>query len=239
MDKIENENEEEIVLDFDDAQVDDYEEPNNDGIDKNYEIIEINPDENIKQKIFEGIDEKDRTEKLMNKALSFYKLYELNKIDNGIDIMKSILSEALEFSNYNLSDRLFNFFDFVLLSKDLKLEAINKALKIKVKDLEKDNNKDIIFFWKQIISEEYLKSQKIIIDSEEMKDCIRLLLEHNFNLNQIYIIFSPFLNVIINKKHPQFETIKTIVNTIIFYPNYLEENKEEKKNGENTKEEEM
>ena len=239
MDKIENENEEEIVLDFDDVQVDDYEEPNNDGIDKNYEIIEINPDENIKQKIFEGIDEKDRTEKLMNKALSFYKLYELNKIDNGIDIMKSILSEALEFSNYNLSDRLFNFFDFVLLSKDLKLEAINKALKIKVKDLEKDNNKDIIFFWKQIISEEYLKSQKIIIDSEEMKDCIRLLLEHNFNLNQIYIIFSPFLNVIINKKHPQFETIKTIVNTIIFYPNYLEENKEEKKNGENTKEEEM
>ena len=132
MDKIENENEEEIVLDFDDVQVDDYEEPNNDGIDKNYEIIEINPDENIKQKIFEGIDEKDRTEKLMNKALSFYKLYELNKIDNGIDIMKSILSEALEFSNYNLSDRLFNFFDFVLLSKDLKLEAINKALNLSV-----------------------------------------------------------------------------------------------------------
>ena len=162
MDIIEQMNEDEVVLDFPDEQLLDLEEPNDNGIEKNLENIEINPDDNIKQKIFEGLEEKDKTELLMAQALEFYKYYKLENNDEGLELMKSIISEVSEFSNYNISARLINFFKYILSTK-VDLDTIIGALKIKVADLEKDNNKDIIYFWKQFIAEEHLKKQKIVL----------------------------------------------------------------------------
>ena len=238
MDIIEQMNEDEVVLDFPDEQLLDLEEPNDNGIEKNLENIEINPDDNIKQKIFEGLEEKDKTELLMAQALEFYKYYKLENNDEGLELMKSIISEVSEFSNYNISARLINFFKYILSTK-VDLDTIIGALKIKVADLEKDNNKDIIYFWKQFIAEEHLKKQKIIINSEDMKNCVKSLIEHNFNLNQIYHIFSLFFNVIINKKNPQFEIINSLIAILITYPQYFDKNEENKKNDDGQKEEEL
>ena len=209
----------------DDEQVEDFEEEG-EKIDQNLNNLEENPEENIKNIIFEGFDEKEKTENLINKSLEFYKTFNLSENEYGIEFMKSIFSEVSQFSKFNLSARLIDFFEYILSISGLKFEYIKEALNIKTKDLEKDNHKDITFFWKQFIAEVHLKEQSIFIKSEQMKDSLKSLLEHNFNLNEINYIFLLFQKVIMNEKSKQFDIINSLISTLILYPTVLNERKE-------------
>ena len=226
MDDIEGESERIQPLDFDD-------ESNEEKIEANYELLEENPDETIKKKIFEGY-ENYKTENLVNKTLEVYKRFELDKIENGLDIIRKFFDKTLEFSNFNLSERLIDFFEFILLIPDLKFEDINKALNENFNPFGKDSHDDIIFSWKQFIVKENLKKQNILFDSEFIGDCLKLLLKHKFSLNEINFIFSLFRNIIISNNISQFEIINSLISIIILYPHYLNTSK-----GDNKKEEEI
>ena len=96
-------------------------------------------------------------------------------------------------------------------------------------DLEKEDNKDIIFFWKQYITEQQLNEENVHIISEQMKKSLKLLLEHNFNLNEINYIFNLFKKVINNNKPEQYDIIYSMISTLILYPNFLDEKDEIKR----------
>ena len=217
MDELEEEQEEQEVADFEDEI--------EKKIEKNCEKLEEHPDENLKDIIFKGIDKKNITESLINKTLEIYKIFNIEEEIKGIDIIKSIFSEVLDFSKYNFSKRVIDFFDYILSIPNLKFEYLKNAVKIKSKDLKKDNNKDIIFFWKQSIAEQQLKEENIII-SEQMKDCLILLLEH---LNEINYIFLLFKKVISNNEFTQLDIIHSLISTLILYPNFLKERNAEKR----------
>ena len=139
MDEIEGEIEDDQFAKFEDI------------IEQKIENLEENPDENLKDIIFKDINKDYITEALKIKTIEFYKSLKLNENDKGIDIIKSIIKEALKFSKFNLSSRLIDFFDYILSISGLKFEYLEKALKIKAKDLPKDNNKDIIFFGRNVL----------------------------------------------------------------------------------------
>ena len=219
MDEIEGEIEDDQFAKFEDI------------IEQKIENLEENPDENLKDIIFKDINKDYITEALKIKTIEFYKSLKLNENDKGIDIIKSIIKETLKFSKFNLSSRLIDFFDYILSISGLKFEYLEKALKIKAKDLPKDNNKDIIFFWKKCVAEEQLKEEKIIISSDQMKNSLTLLLEHNFNINEISYIFLLFKKVIINikEKTTQSDILNCLISILIIYPKFLNEVNEEKR----------
>ena len=220
MDEFDEEQEEQEVADFEDEI--------EKKIQKNCEKLEEHPEENLKDIIFKGIDKKNITQSLINKTLEIYKIFNIEEEIKGIDIIKSIFSEVLNFSKFNFSQRVIDFFDYIISIPNIKFEYLKTALKIKAKDLKKDNNKDIIFFWKQSIAEQQLKEGNIII-SEQMKDCLILLLEHNFNLNEINYIFLLFKKVISNNEFTQLDIIHSLISTLILYPNFLKERDADKR----------
>ena len=221
MNEIENELEEVNVFNFDDEEIEKK-------IEKNCEKLDEHPEENLKDYLFKGIDKKHITEGLVNKTLEIYNVFNIEEEVKGIDVLKSIFSEVLNFSKFNFSQRLNDFFDYILSIPNLKFEYLTTAVKIKVKDLGEKNHKDVIFFWKESIAEQQLKEENIKI-SEQMKDCLRLLLEHNFNLNEINYIFHLFKKVICNNNIAQFDIIQSLISTLILYPNFLKERDEEKR----------
>ena len=221
MNEIENELEEVNVFNFDDEEIEKK-------IEKNCEKLDEHPEENLKDYLFKGIDKNHITEGLVNKTLEIYNVFNIEEEVKGIDVLKSIFSEVLNFSKFNFSQRLNDFFDYILSIPNLKFEYLTTAVKIKVKDLGEKNHKDVIFFWKESIAEQQLKEENIKI-SEQMKDCLRLLLEHNFNLNEINYIFHLFKKVICNNNIAQFDIIQSLISTLILYPNFLKERDEEKR----------
>ena len=154
MDEFDEEQEEEVA---------DFEDEIEKKIEKNCEKLEEHPEENLKDILFKGIDKKNITQSLINKTLEIYKIFNIEEEIKGIDIIKSIFSEVLNFSKFNFSQRVNDFFDYIISIPNIKFEYLKTALKIKAKDLKKDNNKDIIFFWKQSIAEQQLKEENIII----------------------------------------------------------------------------
>ena len=62
-----------------------------------------------------------------------------------------------------------------------------------------------------------------------MNNCLILLLEHNFNLNEINYIFLLFKKVITNDISTQYDIIYSLISTLILYPNFLKENDIEKR----------
>ena len=209
---------------IEDEKVQDFEQ-----IEKNFQNLEQNPDENIKNIIFKEIDKKHITEALINKTLEIYNRFKLIEKNNGVDILKLIFFEVLKFSKFNFSSRVVDFFDYILSIAGLKYEFIEQALKIKNKDLPKDNNKDIIFFWKQKIAEFQLKEEKIPIASGQMKDSLELLLKHNFNINEIMYIFLLFRKVIIDDRSTQIDILNCMISILILYPKFLNEKDEFKR----------
>ena len=105
LDEIENDNENEQPKDFDDEQID---EP----IEQNFEILEENPDENVKKIIFKGYEIYQNDNNLVKTILEVYSRFDLDNDDKGIDSLRLIISKANEFSNFNLSSRLIYFFEY-------------------------------------------------------------------------------------------------------------------------------
>ena len=231
LDEIENDNENEQPKDFDDEQIED-------PIEQNFEILEENPDENVKKIIFKGYEIYQNDNNLVKTILEVYSRFDLDNDDKGIDTLRLIISKANEFSNFNLSSRLIYFFEYILVIQDLEFEIIYKAVNKNYQKIE-NNTKDIIFFWKKNIAEEYLKEKNIFIDSEYVENCLNLLLEHNFNLNEINFIFNLFRNILISKNSTQFEIINSLISILILYPNCLNSNKKEIDKGEDKIEDEM
>ena len=183
--------------------------------------LEEKPEENLKNILFNKVDKKYLTESLIDKTLEVYNIFNLAENAGSINTIKLIFSEALNFSEYNFSQRIIDFYDYILSYPTLKFEKIKKALK--EKNDEKEKNKDIIFFWKQKIAEEKLKEEKIII-TEQMKECLKSLIDLKFNLNKIIYIFNLFKEVINNDKSTQYDyIIKSLISTLILYPNFLNE----------------
>ena len=205
-------------------------------LDQKIEKFEKENEENIKKIIFKDFDKKDITENLVNKTLKVYNTFKLNEKDYGIIIIRSILKQAKAFSKFNLNSRLVDFFEYFLSISNLKLEYLEKALDIKAKNLskqkkDKDKNKDIIFYWKQSIAEDKLKEERFDITSNQMKICLRKLLENNFNINEISYIFLLFKKVIINDTNNsnQINILDCLISILIAYPKFLNEKNEEKR----------
>ena len=154
----------ELEEDLESVQVSNFEDEKEKNIEEIREKLEENPEENLKKILFQEINKKDITEALINKTLDVYHKFKLDEKDNGFEIIKSIFNETLRFSKFNFSSRLIDFFDFITSNSDLKLEYLEKALEIKSKNLAKDNNIDIIFFWKECIAKEKLKEGGIIVN---------------------------------------------------------------------------
>ena len=214
---------------FESVQVSNFEDEKEKKIEEIREKLEENPEENLKKILFQRINKKDITEALINKTLDIYKKFKLNEKDNGIDIIKSFFNEALQFSRFNFSSRLIDFFDFITSNSDLKLEYLEKALEINSKNLGQDNNTDIIFFWKECIAKEKLSEGGIMVNTNQMKSCLNLLLKNNFNVNQIYYVFLLFRKIMLNDKFNQLEILNSLINTLILYPKYLDEENEGKR----------
>ena len=214
---------------FESVQVSNFEDEKEKKIEEICEKLEENPEENLKKILFQRINKKDITEALINKTLDIYKKFKLNEKDNGIDIIKSFFNEALQFSRFNFSSRLIDFFDFITSNSDLKLEYLEKALEINSKNLGQDNNTDIIFFWKECIAKEKLSEGGIMVNTNQMKSCLNLLLKNNFNVNQIYYVFLLFRKIMLNDKFNQLEILNSLINTLILYPKYLDEENEGKR----------
>ena len=217
--KIEDEDEaEDIELNSFDIDLDE----NIDEIDRNVENTIKNPDENLKKKISNIIIEIDKnhySNELVSKIIKVYYELEFNNQINGIHYIKMILLEASKFTKINFNNRISEFCDFIS-GLNLKFQNINKILNLTNEKLSKNNNKDIILFWKEIITEEYLKENKIQLITDKAKNMMKLLLENNFNISQIYNIFSVFKEVINVEHFSQYEIIKSIINIIISYPNF-------------------
>ena len=194
---------------------------NIDEIDRNVDNTIKNPDENLNKKISNIIIEIDKNEysdELVSKIIKAYHEIGFNSQNNGIDYLKKILLEASKFTKLNFNKRISEFFDFISGLK-MDFQNIIKILDLTNENLDKDNNKDILLFWKEIITEEYLKENKIQLITNKAKDIVKLLLENNYNIFQIYNIFSVF-KIVINSEHlSQYEIIKSIINVIISYPN--------------------
>lgn len=191
-------------------------------IDKNIDNTAKNPEENLKKKIRDiliEINEEDYSDELVEKTIKFYNQLEFNKKNNGIDLLKKIFIEASKFSKINLNKRINDFFDFILLETGLNFENIANAINITNNKLDEQNNKDIIYFWKEIIVEEYLKNFNIKITSTMAKDTMKLLLQYNYSISEIKILFSIFEPVINDEDYSQYEIIRSLISIIISYPN--------------------
>ena len=191
-------------------------------IDKNIDNTSKNPEENLKKKIRNiiiEIDINEYSDDLADKSMKIYNQLEFNKQLNGIDLLKKIFEEVAKFSKLNLNKRISDFFDFILVETGLKFENITKAINITNDDLDKENNRDIIYFWKEKIIEEYLKAFNIKIESSMAKDTMKLLLQYNYSISEIKIIFSIFKPIINNENYSQYEIIKSLLSILISYPN--------------------
>ena len=171
----------------------------------------------------------------MIKALKIYNSFNINEKDKSINIIKSIFQEAKTFSKFNLNSRLVNFFDYILSIANLKLEYLEKDLKIKAKNVskqkqEKDKNKDIIFYLKKSIAENKLKEENININSKQMENCLIKLLDNNFNINEITYIFLLFKKVIINDNvnSNKINILDCLISILIAYPRFLNEKMKKK-----------
>ena len=201
-------------------------------IDENMNTIMKNPDENIKKFLNNTLNRlgvSDDSEELSIKAIRVYNEVGFKRNNNGLDVLKKIFAEAARFTKFNINKRLNDFFDFLLSIINLDFNYICKAIEIKIEDLDKNNKKDILFFWKESITMQYLNSQGIKIKNPKSKDILKKLLEYNYNVSQIFSILDIFKEAINfnesnddhNKKKNnfiQYEIINSIINTIIYYP---------------------
>ena len=197
-------------------------------IDNNINLLIENPDENVK-KILKNIFPKiDISEELYSKVIQVYNEVEFKKHNSGIDALKIIFEEAAKFSNFDINKRLIDFFNFLLSIINLDYSYIIKALQIRVNNLDKNNKKDILFFWKSSIIEQYLNAQGIKIKTKTPKNILKILIEYNYNVSQIYNILDVFKDIINNNEDDnnfnknnnfdQYEIINSLINTIISYP---------------------
>ena len=182
-----------------------------------------NPDSSIKAIISGWLDEKDKDENLINKTLQVYEHLKFKENDIDIYLLQTIFTEAFKFSSFNLVQRLSDFFDFLLDIEKLNIESLTNALNIKLEDLDKNNKKDILNFWKYYITEDYLKKSNSSLEIEPMKNNLKLLLEHNFNINGIESIFESFSKLTIHNNYAQYEIINSLISTLILYRDNIEE----------------
>ena len=229
IDDIIGEDEDEEVKEMNFGEPENNEEAN---IDENMNTIMKNPDENIKKiinKILNQFNISEDSEELSIKAIRVYNEVGFKINNNGIDALTIIFCEAAKFSKFNIVKRLNDFFDFLLSIINLNFNYICEAIKIKVRNLDKNNKKDILFFWKESITKQYLNDQGIKIKTQMSKDILKLLLEYNYNVSQIFSILDIFKDIINynesndnnNKRKKnliQYEIINSIINTIIYYP---------------------
>ena len=138
------------------------------------------------------------------------------------------MKKLAKFSNFDINKRLIDFFNFLLSIINLDYSYIIKALQIRVNNLDKNNKKDILFFWKFSIIEQYLNAQGIKIKTKTPKNILKILIEYNYNVSQIYNILDVFKYIINNNEGDnnfnknnnldQYEIINSLINTIISYP---------------------
>ena len=215
LDEIEN-NEEEVQLENFNIELDEAEEQ----IDKNIEKTIENPDGILKKKfsnIIYEIDKNEYSEELISKTVQVYKDLGFNQYNEGIQLLQKIFNDIYKFSSLNLNKRTTDFFDF-LLNINISAKTIMEAIEEANAYLNEENKKDIILYWKIILSENYLKENKIFIKTNMAKETMKLLLEYNYNVSQIYNFFLIFKEVINNENFSQYEIIKSMISIIISYP---------------------
>jgi hypothetical protein len=143
----------------------------------------------------------------------------LNENDDGINLIKTIINVAYNYSSINLKHRIFDFFDFISTENDLKLERISQAINnIKIENIKNKTNEDIIYFWKEYITEDYFLYTNLLNETTKLtKDTIKNLLKENYNITEIYNIFFHFKKIFNEKQFSQIEIINSLISIIISY----------------------
>ena len=225
VDKIEDDNED-IQLENFNINLDEIPEQIDINVEKSIEDPEAILNKKIND-IINEIDKNENSDELVSKTIQIYKELGFNQLKDGIFLLKNIINDAYKFSSLNLNKRIKDFFDF-LLNLKINLKNFNATLIINMineanKNLN-ENNKDIIFIWKMYMAENYLKENQIFIKSKMAKDTMKLLLEYNYNISQIYNFFLIFKEIINDENYSQYEIIKSIISIIISYPKKVDIN---------------
>jgi hypothetical protein len=161
-------------------------------VDQNIDDAKNNLDENLNKNIKNILEEINvYSDDFVVNIVEFYKKLKFNENDDGINLIEKIINDAYNYSKINLKQRTFDFFDFILSVNDLKLESISEAIKnITIENIKNKTNEDIIYFWKEYITEDYLNKNLLNETTKLTKDTIKSLLQENYNITEIFNIFS-------------------------------------------------
>ena len=161
-------------------------------------------------------DLNDYFEKLIIKIIEIDKELEFDKIPERKQLLKKIIIEAYNYSNINLDKRTIDFIEYIS-KENIKYENLFNAInEIKLENLE-NKNIDIIYFWKEYLTEQYINKKLMINSNKLSKDIIRMLIKENYSLSEIYNIFDKFKKIISNESFSQFEIINSLVSIIIAF----------------------
>ena len=188
-------------------------------VDQNIDDAKNNLDENLNKNIKNILEEINvYSEDFVVKIVEFYKKFKFNENDDGIKLIKKIINDAYNYSKINLKQRIFDFFDFISTVNDLKLESISQAINnITIENIKNKTNEDIIYFWKEYITEDYIYKRLLIETTKLTKDTIKSLLQENYNITEICNIFLLFKKIFNAKQFSQIEIINSLISIIISY----------------------
>ena len=177
-----------------------------------------NPDNLIFDRIkaiLKNID--DDQNELSNKIKDIYSsMEEDDKREGGkvfIEFIKFIYTEVAKYKNDNIKETLLDFFGFISDMDTFKNEYMKKLMDIKREYIDSSSEKDFILLLKKKIAEEYLKTE-LDFSKTKASEMIMVLLEYNYNLNQLYKFFSLFKNYV-----KEDEIFKSLISTLVSYPN--------------------
>ncbi len=151
----------------------------------------------------------------LNQVCKELKFYENSK---RLELIKRILKDTYNYSRINFNQRLIDFCEFILSEKNLEFDIINSAVNNIDYNVIKKTNKDIIFFWKESIVENYcsfLTDKKNVTNFS--KKIIKALLEENYNIAEIYNILYPFRFFLNDDKLENIEILDSIFSIITSY----------------------
>lgn len=226
-----------IDIDDDDDNVQDFEclldeeekEEEKENEKENVEIMQINEKINETQK--NGVEESwnlylekllddisENSVELVNKLNQVCKELKFYENSKRLDLIKRIIKDTYNHSRINFNQRLIEFCEFILSEKNIEFDIINIAVNnIDYNEIKK-TNKDIIFFWKESIVENYFS---FLTDKNNLtnfsKKIIRALLEENYNIAEIYNILYPFRFFLNDDKLEKIEILESIFSIITSY----------------------
>lgn len=219
MQGIENEIEDENNDSFD-CELEDDKNQNEKNINENIDNAKNNSDENLNKNIKNILEElNEYSEDFVIETVKFCKELKFNENPEGMILIKKIINDAYNYSSINLKQRLLNFFEFISKQNDLKFENISDSINIiKLEKIKNKTNEDIIYFWKEYLTEDFLNKKNLLNQNTNLtKDTIKILLQDNYEITEIYNIFLGFKTFFNEKKFSQYEIINSLISIVIAY----------------------